>query len=83
MVAAGLTPFEALEAGTITVARFLGLRTGTIKTGYEADLVMLNSNPLEDISSTRRVHGVMVRGRWYSGADIETMLARFRFDDGD
>jgi hypothetical protein len=83
MVAAGLTPFEALEAGTTNVARFLGLRTGTIKAGYEADLVMLDSNPLEDISSTRRVHGVMVRGRWYSGADIETMLARFRFDDGD
>jgi imidazolonepropionase-like amidohydrolase len=83
MVVAGLTPFEALEAGTTNVARFLGLRTGTIKAGYEADLVMLDSNPLEDISSTRRVHGVMVRGRWYSGADIETMLARFRFDDGD
>jgi imidazolonepropionase-like amidohydrolase len=83
MVAAGLTPFEALQAGTTNVAKFLGLKTGVIATGYEADLVMLDSDPLEDISSTRRVHGVMVRGRWYSGADIEALLGRFRNADGN
>ena len=82
MVAAGLTPFEALQAGTTNVAQFLGLKTGVIATGYEADLVMLDSDPLEDISSTRRVHGVMVRGTWYSGADIEALLSRFRIGDG-
>ncbi len=83
MVAAGLTPFEALEAGTANVARFLDLPTGIIETGREADLVVLDSNPLADISSTRRVHGVMVRGNWYSAADIETLLERFRLDDRD
>jgi imidazolonepropionase-like amidohydrolase len=83
MVAAGLTPFEALRAGTVNAAQFLGLRTGVVETGYEADLVMLDSNPLEAISSTRRVHGVMVRGRWYSGADIEALLGRFRRVDSD
>jgi imidazolonepropionase-like amidohydrolase len=83
MVAAGLTPYEALQAGTTSVAGFLGLRTGVIATGYEADLVMLDSNPLEDISSTRRVHGVMLRGRWSSAADIDALLDRFRADDGD
>ena len=81
MVAAGLTPFQALQAGTANVARFLGLKTGVIETGYEADLVMLDSNPLGDISSTRRVHGVMLRGAWYSRADIETMLSRHRRND--
>ena len=83
MVAAGLSPFEALQAGTTNVARFLGLRTGVIEPGYAADLVMLDSNPLEDISSTRRIHGVMVRGGWYSSADIEALLGRFRLGDGD
>ena len=82
MVAAGLTPFEALQTGTTNVAQFLGLRTGAIAAGYEADLVMLDSNPFEDISSTRRLHGVMLRGKWYSGADIETLLGRFRLQDG-
>ena len=83
MVAAGLTPFEALQAGTANVARFLGLETGVIETGREADLVMLDSNPLEDITSTRRVHGVMVRGRWYPAAEISALLERFRPDDRD
>jgi imidazolonepropionase-like amidohydrolase len=83
MVAAGLTPFEALRAGTVNVAQFLELRTGVIEPGREADLVVLDSNPLEDISGTRRVHGVMVRGNWYSTADIRALLERFRLDDRD
>jgi imidazolonepropionase-like amidohydrolase len=81
MVEAGLTPFEALQAGTVNVGRFLGLKTGVIETGYEADLVMLDSNPLEDISSTRRVHGVMVRGAWYPRQEIEALLGRYRLND--
>ncbi len=81
MAAAGLTPYEALEAGTANVARFLGLNTGTIEVGREADLVLLDSNPLTDISSTRRIHGVMLRGDWYPAADIEAKLTRFRLDE--
>lgn len=83
MVAAGLTPFEALRAGTTNVAQFLGLRTGVIETGYEADLVMLDSNPLEEIASTRRIHGVMLRGAWHSRAEIDALLSRHRIEDGD
>ena len=83
MVAAGLTPFEALRAGTTNVAQFLGLRTGVIETGFEADLVMLDSNPLEEIASTRRIHGVMLRGAWHSRAEIDALLSRHRIEDGD
>lgn len=78
MVAAGLTPFEALEAATANAARFLGLRTGIIETGREADLVLLDSNPLADITSTRRVHGVMLRGSWYAAKDLDALLEPFR-----
>ena len=81
MVEAGLTPFEALRAGTVNVARFLGLQTGVIETGREADLVLVDANPLADISNTRRVHGVMVRGDWYPSADLKALLERFRLDE--
>ncbi len=78
LVASGLTPFEALQAGTVNVAEFLGLETGAVEVGRQADLVLLDSNPLEDIGNSRRIHGVMVRGTWYPGGDIERRLSRYR-----
>jgi imidazolonepropionase-like amidohydrolase len=83
MVVAGLTPYEALEAGTANVAKFLGLNTGMIEVGRDADLILLDSNPLADISGTRRIHGVMLRGEWYPRAGIEAMLKRFRRENRD
>jgi imidazolonepropionase-like amidohydrolase len=78
LVASGLTPFEALQTGTTNVADFLGLNTGVIEPGRDADLVLLDASPLEDITNTRRVHGVMLRGDWISESDIESMLATIR-----
>ena len=77
LVAAGLTPYQALATGTTAVAEFLGSNTGEVSVGREADLVLLDSNPLADISNTRRVHGVMLRGRWYSTADLQKRLQPF------
>ena len=81
LVASGLSPFEALATGTTNVATFLELNTGAVATGREADLVLLDANPLDDISNTQRIHGVMVRGTWYSRSDINSMLDRHRLDD--
>ena len=78
LVASGLTPYEALATGTTNVAEFLNLNTGAVATGRAADLVLLDANPLEDITNTRRIHGVMVRGTWYSSGDIEGLLSRYR-----
>jgi len=74
LVAAGLTPFDALRTGTTAVAEFLGTNTGTVAVGKDADLVLLNANPLADIGNSRRVHGVMSRGNWISYAEIEDRL---------
>ncbi len=66
LVAAGLTPREALHAATVVAARFLGLEqeVGRIQPGMRADLVLLDGNPLEDISNTRRIRRVMLDGIW-------------------
>ncbi|MGZ8398695.1 MAG: amidohydrolase family protein [Gemmatimonadales bacterium] len=77
LVAAGLTPYQALETGTRNVATFFGSlpTSGTIAVGKRADLVLLDGNPLTDVSNTTRRAGVMLRGRWLPKAEIETRLA--------
>jgi len=76
LVAAGLTPYEALETGTRNVATFFGTqdRAGTIEVGKQADLLLLDANPLEDISNVWRNAGVMIRGRWLSRATLDQRL---------
>lgn len=74
LVAAGLTPFEALQTGTTAVAEFLGTNTGSVVVGRDADLLMVDANPFEDIGNTRRIHGAMLRGTWHSSADLEKRL---------
>lgn len=66
MVEAGLTPFEVLRTGTVNVARFLGLEdeAGTVGVGKNADLLLLEANPLESIEAVTQSAGVMVDGRW-------------------
>ena len=78
LVDAGLTPFEALQTGTANSARFFGQRDmiGVVKTGAAADLILLDANPLDDITNTRRIHGVMVRGRWLPRRELDVVLDR-------
>lgn len=66
LVESGLTPMQALLAATIENARFFGVadRFGTIKSGRLADLVLVEGDPLQDISVMRRVKRVMLNGRW-------------------
>jgi imidazolonepropionase-like amidohydrolase len=77
LVAAGLTPYEALASGTRHVATFLGTldTAGTVAAGKRADLVLLDGNPLADIRNSSRIAGVMLGGRWLDRAALDAGLA--------
>lgn len=77
LVAAGLTPYQALRAGTANVAAFLGQEKvfGTVAQGMRADLILLDANPLADVGAASRPAGVMVRGRWLDRSALDEMLA--------
>ncbi len=60
-----MTPFEALQTATTVAADLLRVadRTGRLQAGYEADLVVVNDNPLEDIRAVQDDVLVMSNGR--------------------
>ena len=64
LVEAGLTPLEALGTATVEPASFFGKTNemGVIQEGYLADMVLLEANPLDDITNTRRIHTVISKG---------------------
>jgi imidazolonepropionase-like amidohydrolase len=72
LVAAGLTPVQAIQAGTGSAARILGADKdlGTIEVGKRADLVLLDADPLMDIRNTRRIWQVVRDGRLVDRAAI-------------
>ena len=80
-VEAGLTPYQVLESGSKIVglyaAQDLGLdgSFGTVAVGRRADLVLLDANPLENITNLTKRAGVMVRGRWVPRSEIDAGLA--------
>ena len=83
-VDAGLSPFQAIRAGTSDAAEFTNAASewGTVVVGRRADLILLEGNPLEDVSTISRPAGVMVRGKWFSRAELnselEKLAGRFR-----
>ncbi|MEE9264372.1 MAG: amidohydrolase family protein [Vicinamibacteria bacterium] len=78
LVGAGLTPYEALVAGTRNPAGYLDLghSFGTVMVGGRADLILLNANPLENIENVYKRAGVMVAGRWLSAEEINKGLGK-------
>jgi imidazolonepropionase-like amidohydrolase len=76
LVASGLSPYQALTAGTRNVAVFFGTleTTGTVASGKRADLILLDANPLADVANSSKIAGVMLAGRWMARGDIDTRL---------
>ena len=76
LVAAGLSPMEAIEAATRKPARRFGKTdVGTIEAGMHADMVLLDQNPLTDIHHIRGIAAVMAAGRAFDRAALDKMLA--------
>ena len=63
MVTAGMTPMQVLVAATRNSAEFLRIAdAGTLQAGKSADFIVLDANPLDNITNTRRISSVVLRG---------------------
>jgi imidazolonepropionase-like amidohydrolase len=63
MVLAGMTPMQVIVAATRNSAEFLRIPdAGTLQAGKSADFIVLDANPLDDITNTRRISAVVLRG---------------------
>ena len=81
----GLTPLAALQAATISAAKFLGREEelGSIEVGKLADLVLLDADPLVEIRNTTNIWGVVSNGTYYDRTMLDEILktARTHADD--
>jgi imidazolonepropionase-like amidohydrolase len=77
MVHGGMTPLAALQTATLNPARYFGLQqtAGRIGPGFDADVVLLNANPLTDIMNVGRLRAVVVAGRFLDRAALDQLLA--------
>jgi imidazolonepropionase-like amidohydrolase len=71
MVAAGLTPIEAIHSATQVNAQLLQIagQTGTIAVGKQADLILLAANPVDNIQNTRKIVRI-----WHNGREVEPAI---------
>ena len=78
LVAAGLTPYQALRTGTVNVAAYLNqaMASGTVKVGAVSDLILLAGNPLADITQTQQIEGVMLGNRWLPKTYLQQELKK-------
>lgn len=78
MSGAGLSNYDILRTATVNAAEYLGRKAsmGTIEAGKRADLVLLDANPLENVSNVGKVRGVMVGGRWFPRDQLDIALTR-------
>jgi imidazolonepropionase-like amidohydrolase len=76
----GIPTYEVIKMTTINAAYAMGKETefGTVEVGKRADLLLLNTNPLDNVSNVHSKKGVMVRGIWLSEQDLEKLTASIK-----
>ena len=73
---AGMSPYDALKTATVNPAKALALNAGTIEAGKLADLIVIDGDPLADISNTRKVRRVIANGRVFDVSELVTAAAQ-------
>lgn len=77
LVLSGLTPYQALRTGTVNVAKYLNKpQSGIVRPGADADLILVNGNPLESIDNTGKIEGVVLKGIWMPPAHRDALLKK-------
>jgi imidazolonepropionase-like amidohydrolase len=76
MVTAGMTPAQVLRAATKTAAEIVKLdQLGEVAPGKSADFIVLDANPLDNITNTRRISKVFIRGKELDRAGLRAALS--------
>jgi imidazolonepropionase-like amidohydrolase len=78
MVAMGLTPMQTIVAATRDSAAAAQINTGTVAAGKNADFIVLDANPLDQISNTRKIDKVFLRGKEVDRAALRARWQRRR-----
>lgn len=71
----GMTPAQVLRSSTSIPAEWMKNNTGSIQAGRKANLVLLDENPLEDISNTRKINSVILNGKVFDRGLLDEILA--------
>ena len=79
-VAEGLTTLRALQSATLEPAKLFRVTDslGTVAAGKLADLVLLDADPLADITNTTTIRAVVANGRYFDRAALDQLLAEVR-----
>jgi imidazolonepropionase-like amidohydrolase len=75
MVNFGMTPLQALRASVINGPAFFGKSNeyGAMKPGRMADMLLLDANPLDDITNTQKINAVILKGNYRSRSDLDKL----------
>ncbi|WP_395373408.1 amidohydrolase family protein [Marinicella sp. W31] len=83
LVKVGMSPAQSLQSATRVPGKWLGNKTGQMKNGYKANLVLLRKNPLTDIRHTRSIESVIINGQLLNRQQLDTILERIRMANNE